>query len=182
MDLSRRALFKGRVKPANKLVRPPWLLSESLLLDQCSQCGDCLRACPEVIIKLDADKLPQIDFSQGECTFCGECAKACSEPLFRDIDTEPWLNKALINNHCLTEQAVICQSCKDSCPTDAINLIFAVGKVPKPIVDYEACTGCGACIAPCPQQAITILTNEISSTPLSASISTNHYNKEMRNV
>lgn len=157
MNPNRRNFLQGKMSSNTEHIRPPWLLGDPPLTERCSHCSDCVTACPESILLLDPDGLPHINFSLGECSFCGECAHACPEQLFDTTDKPPWDLKAHINEHCLTEQAVICQSCKDSCPNDAISLRLAVGQVPTPVIDTTACTGCGGCIEPCPSQAINLL-------------------------
>jgi ferredoxin-type protein NapF len=68
----------------------------------------------------------------------------------------PWSIRASIKDSCLTYEGVWCQSCKDACDPRAISFIMAVGQVPKPLIDTDACTGCGACVSPCPSNAIQI--------------------------
>jgi len=64
----------------------------------------------------------------------------------------PWSIKAHIKNHCLTQQGVICFSCRDSCEVEAIH--FTMAKVPMPDVHFDQCNGCGACYQACPVTAI----------------------------
>jgi ferredoxin-type protein NapF len=46
-------------------------------------------------------------------------------------------------------------ACVDACPAQAIRLHYA-DAVPTPLIDHDACTGCGACIAICPTHALTL--------------------------
>jgi ferredoxin-type protein NapF len=48
-------------------------------------------------------------------------------------------------------------SCRDACPEQAIVFRPRIGGVFVPDPTEEACTGCGACIAPCPTQAILLV-------------------------
>lgn len=169
-SVSRRALLRGRLKelPANAL-RPPWLISSEILHEQCLQCGDCVRACPESILQLDPQRLPTVNFrahSMAECTFCGDCASACPAPLFNSRDSAPWDNHASIDNACLSEQGVVCHSCKDACPEAAISLHWQAGVTPIPSINTNQCSGCGACVIGCPTDAINILVHP-SSVPAS---------------
>jgi ferredoxin-type protein NapF len=50
----------------------------------------------------------------------------------------------------------MCQTCKDACGDGAIRFVYAAGRIPEPQVDLDRCTGCGACVAPCPAAAIEI--------------------------
>lgn len=153
-DPRRRAVFRGQVAEP---LRPPWLVSSSALYERCRQCGDCVSACPENILELDPERYPRVNFSahgMAECSFCGDCANACPEPLFHSTDTTPWHHHAAINNACLSEQGVVCHSCCDTCPEEAINLPRLAGITAVPTISVADCTGCGACVASCPTSAI----------------------------
>ncbi|WP_144209566.1 ferredoxin-type protein NapF [Shewanella donghaensis] len=151
---SRRNLFRRRKSDAQ---RPPWVKSDIEFTDECTRCNACIDACEtKVIIKGDGG-FPEISFTNDECTFCQQCATACKEPIFDLTQAEPWAIKALVNDTCLTYQGVWCQSCKDACDPRAITFKMAVGQIPKPIIDIDACTGCGACVAPCPSASINII-------------------------
>jgi ferredoxin-type protein NapF len=123
--------------------------------DLCTRCGACIEACPEHIIKRGGGGFPELDFHQGACTFCGKCAAACPEPLFDPAAAKPWDAAAVITDRCLPRRGVICQSCKDACEATAI--VVAPARMPVPVVDLDQCTGCGACVAVCPVDAITVV-------------------------
>lgn len=135
-------------------MRPPWSLAEDEFVDHCSRCGDCLRACPEKILKAGRGGFPQIDFSKGECSFCQECHKVCSEPVFTSTTERPWFYHIVISERCLSKNAVVCITCAEQCEAGAISFIPQVGRVPQPQVSATACSGCGACYRPCPVDAI----------------------------
>jgi ferredoxin-type protein NapF len=149
-DPARRHLLTGR-----RLGTPPPWADPERLHDLCTRCGACERACPEGIVIASEGALPAIDFHRGECTFCGACAEACPLPIF-DRRGLPWAIRAAIGERCLTLRGVVCQSCADACPTRAIGFAPVVRSVPRPRVDLNACTGCGACVAGCPTAAITL--------------------------
>ncbi|WP_418358540.1 ferredoxin-type protein NapF [Shewanella basaltis] len=157
INQSRRNLFSRR---KTHVIRPPWSKPEHSFTDNCTRCDKCIDACETKIIKRGAGGFPEIDFSQDECTFCKQCVEVCPEPVF-DTSTEgPWPLVANINDTCLTAKGVWCQSCKDACEPRAISFIMAVGQVPKPQIDLAACTACGACVSPCPSDAITLISTE----------------------
>jgi len=154
---SRRNFLRGRFSARQGPLRPPWALTEEDFPRACTRCGDCLRACPtHIIIERDGG-YPTIDFGEGECTFCADCASACKTgALQRSPGQAPWSVRASIGEHCLAEQRVECRVCGDLCAAGAIRFVPRVGSVAAPHVERERCTGCGACVAPCPTRAITV--------------------------
>ncbi|MCG9731002.1 ferredoxin-type protein NapF [Shewanella sp. Isolate13] len=153
INQSRRRLFSRK---KNDAVRPPWVKQAIEFTDECTRCDKCISACEtQIIIKGDGG-FPEVDFKIDECTFCQECANVCPEAIFENTDTAPWQVKANIQDNCMAYQGIWCQSCKDACDPRAISFSLAIGKAPLPKIDIEACTGCGACVAPCPSTAILV--------------------------
>lgn len=154
---SRRNFLRGRFSPRQGPLRPPWALAENDFLKACTRCGDCISACPtHVIINRDAG-YPTIDFIDGECTFCGDCVTACTTgALLRAAGQAPWPARALIDDHCLARQRVECRICGEQCAAGAIRFQLLAGGIATPQLDQERCTGCGACVGPCPVRAIVV--------------------------
>ncbi|WP_035853497.1 ferredoxin-type protein NapF [Deefgea rivuli] len=155
MDPSRRNLLFGRKPQTPNAPPPPWAVPQ--FLDRCTRCGDCVSACPTQIIKVGAGGFPNVDFSAGECTFCGDCASACTPQALLHSEAAPWSLRANISESCLAEQGIECRICGEACDERAIRFELAIGKVAHPHIKTEQCTGCGACLAPCPSQSIRIL-------------------------
>lgn len=157
VDLSRRSFFRGRPRPRTEL-RPPWALQENAFIDHCTRCNDCVKACPTQIIVIGDGGYPTVDFSLGECTFCGDCVSRCQPKALVRLEPEQaaWTYKATIGEDCLPRQGVECRVCGDFCDARAIRFPPRLGGSPLPEIDAETCTGCGACVAPCPVTAIGI--------------------------
>jgi len=156
VDLNRRGLFRGRVRPVAAEQRMPWQVAEAAFTSQCSRCEACISACPEQIVSKGDGGFPRIDFRQGECTFCQACVDACPEPVFRPVSESPWQQQAVVSEACLNPQGVMCRSCQDSCEPEAILFLPRRSVTAAPQIDSDLCSGCGACVSVCPSQAIRI--------------------------
>ena len=156
-DASRRGFLRGRPRPKAQ-IRPPWALPETDFVDQCTRCGDCLSACPQKILVTGDGGFPTVDFSQRECTFCGNCATACQPLALVRVEGLPaWPYKAVVGDACLPKRGVECRVCGDFCDARAIRFAPRLGNCPLPAIDNALCTGCGACVGPCPTAALRIL-------------------------
>lgn len=149
---SRRAFLRGRVSEM-PVQRPPGAGHEMAFCDTCTQCGDCVAACPENVITTDSSGRPFLDFSAGECTFCNACTEACEPSALRAENA--WIWRAKIDSKCLSVNGVHCRSCEDHCDERAIGFRLQTGGKALPILDDAICTGCGGCIAACPVGAIS---------------------------
>lgn len=150
---SKRSLFKATNKVVVKNLLP-WIIDPNQFIENCTQCADCINVCPENIIEKGDGGYPSINFNKGECSFCGECANICKETIFTMTEHQPWLKKAHIEPSCLANLNVYCRSCADSCEVQALSFQLGVNAIPN--INLELCTGCGACVSPCPTQAIQI--------------------------
>jgi ferredoxin-type protein NapF len=155
VDPSRRNILFGRRPQTPSTPRPPW--ASAAFFKLCTRCGDCGTACPSQIIKVGDGGYPRIDFSQGECTFCSECVNVCPTKALQQEGAPPWNIHAEIDQTCLAQQGVDCRICGEACDYQAIRFQLAIGKVAQPIVDSEQCSGCGACVAPCPSNSIRLM-------------------------
>ena len=156
IDASRRGFLRGRPRPKAE-IRPPWALPEAGFVGRCTRCGDCLRACPQRILIAGDGAFPTVDFSQRECTFCGDCVTACQPAALVRRDEQPaWTYKAEVGDACLAARNVECRVCGDFCDVRAIRFAPRLGSTPLPAIADDLCTGCGACVAPCPTAAIRI--------------------------
>ncbi|MCK8464701.1 ferredoxin-type protein NapF [Aliiroseovarius sp. S1339] len=158
---SRRAFLKGAVNRATA-PRPPGAIAEIAFVEACTQCGDCARACPEHIVIRDEAGYPALNFQTDGCTFCGKCIAACDDAALRaDM---PWAWQAVVAQTCLSLNAVQCRACEDHCDAGAIRFRLLPEGRAEPKIDPDTCTGCGACIAPCPVSALALHQTDHSST------------------
>lgn len=149
----RRAFLKGRFQD-EAVLRPPGAIGLAAFVETCTRCGDCAATCPQAIITADEDGFPMVDVSARGCTFCGACAEACAPAAIQPA--QEWAYRASVGDTCLSLQGVTCRSCEDHCDESAIRFRLMTGGRSAPLIDLETCTGCGACVAPCPSDAITV--------------------------
>lgn len=154
----RRAFLRGQFSAARAVLRPPWAVAAEIFPATCTRCGDCLSACPSKVLLVGDGGYPEISFALGECTFCGECVAACApRALQRQAGQPPWGLKLHIGEGCLARRQVDCRVCAEVCPViGVIRFRAQIGGAPLPEVNPDECTGCGACVAPCPVTAITL--------------------------
>jgi ferredoxin-type protein NapF len=159
IDPQRRFFLRGRVAtqaPARP-PRPPWALAEADFLQRCTRCGDCITACPQSILLRGDGGYPEVRFSARGCTECAACVPACTPAaLWRQPDMPPWNWKPKFSDACLAQRKVECRICGEICDHGAIRFRPTLGGIAQPSLEPERCTGCGACVAPCPTQAISL--------------------------
>jgi len=170
VDVTRRGFLTGavltsegreqidrQVRPAG--VEPPWIAGHCSI-EACRDCdGPCVAACEADIVRRHPDGhafdgVPWLDFSAGACTWCGACAEACPiDSVTVESEQQPRLGCAVLDTDgCFAWQSVVCVSCRFACPERAIG----ADALSRPTIVAEACTGCGACVAVCPQHSISI--------------------------
>ncbi len=162
--ITRQDLLGGRIRSAGSPQRPPWALPEDAFQDVCTGCDACIDACPTTIIKKARGGYPVVDFAHNECTFCGDCVSACRpKALRRDDVASPWSLVATVSPSCLSENGIMCRVCGDRCDARAITFKLATRGRATPVIATAHCTGCGACVAPCPVDAINMISESTGS-------------------
>ncbi len=154
---SRRAFLSVRtIREDRSIVRPPGSEVPGFV-DLCTKCGDCVESCPENVIAIGADGFPVLQAIEGPCTFCGDCARSCPTDALQieRLSDWPW-RAAITSTSCLSMNGVSCRVCQDNCEQNAINFRLQPGGRAEPSLDTDACTGCGACAALCPVDAVTL--------------------------
>lgn len=161
-DISRRFFLRGQISRSSKAIstpiRPPWALDESLFIESCIRCSDCISACPQGIIFVGDAGFPEVSFKQAECTFCTSCTKICKTGALDPSvsNQQAWDLDVSIQSNCLSLNAVVCRACGDNCETQAIRFKLKVGGISEPQISQDDCTDCGACVAVCPVDAVKI--------------------------
>lgn len=151
MRASRRAFLRGSFAEA-PVMRPYGAGTEAAFTAACSACGDCLSACPQAILSVGRDGRPVMSLADNDCTFCGGCIAACDTGAL--AEGRAWTWRASAGAECLSVNGVQCRACQDHCDAGAIRFRPMTGGRARPEFDAAACTGCGACTAPCPVDAI----------------------------
>ncbi|WP_170763915.1 ferredoxin-type protein NapF [Ruegeria lacuscaerulensis] len=154
---SRRAFLSARTLQEDRsIVRPPGSVVPGFA-DLCTKCGDCVEACPESVIVIGSDGFPVLHAVEGPCTFCGDCAQACPTDALQIERLADWPWRATLQTaSCLSMNGVSCRVCQDNCEQNAISFRLQPGGNAEPSLDANACTGCGACVALCPVDAVAM--------------------------
>lgn len=162
MDPRRRSLLRGKLHDASAPTlaappRPPWSRPEAEFTARCSRCDDCVKACPQTVLKRGDGGFPQIDFSHNGCSLCGDCARACpTGAIDPKAVTVAFAWRVQVAETCLARHGVECRVCGDACDARALRFVPALGGIAQLQIDSTACTGCGDCVGVCPVNAITL--------------------------
>jgi ferredoxin-type protein NapF len=142
--------------PSSALIRPPGSLAEESFNAACARCGSCAKVCVgEVIVPAGLDAglerafTPSLDFDKGVCQRCGTCGQVCPTGAIISLPEEQIkIGTARIDTGlCIAwKDRKKCMICAEVCPKQAVR---SAGKL-QPVVDEDACVGCGSCQYNCP--------------------------------
>lgn len=148
-------------------VLPPGAVSVEAFPLKCVGCQLCVRNCPGDCLKpslsLKTFGQPELDFRTGFCLMACDyrCGKLCPAGAIvkpKDVARKDChMGQAIWNRDVcirMTEK-VGCTACVLNCPVKAIRLVADV-----PVVDRNACIGCGACEHVCPARPEPAMTVE----------------------
>ncbi len=165
-NLERRQLLRGKIRNQRPPMRPPWAQHEDAFVQLCTRCDDCIKSCEGNILYRSSGGYPEISFESEGCDFCGDCLNACTTDALQAPVPAPslaWKHRATIQSDCLSLNGIVCQSCGDSCDTDAISFRLETKGRVTPLLDQSICNGCGECVAVCPSNSITLNVPEENS-------------------
>ena len=180
---------KGSADEITPCLRPPGALTEEEFLSVCIRCGRCADACPNraiVAFTEDTGKdlamkpgpgprgTPVIFARRQACMLCNTvpgdellCTAACPTGALQRTkkDAESILAHVKMGtakvdfNLCYSYNGASCGACVRACPFEGKAL--SAGMWEKPLLDPDACVGCGLCERACIRypQAIHVVPN-----------------------
>ncbi len=160
-----KALARNAPGPVIRMPRPPGALPKRAEFQKkCTQCNDCILACPHgAIISVGPFSGPVMDPNLFPCHLCEDypCIKACETGALLPLpeDTIPKMGQAvLMEGHCrnynrfsgkesAAEKKTACKECVTACPVPKAVKLNTKTKLPE-FADH--CAGCGLCVKACP--------------------------------
>ena len=109
-------------------LRPPGAVSETLFLERCTRCGDCVTACPPgAITAHESDAAPVLFADRSPCLLCDDfpCIAACQTGALWPVGGVDEVRMGLaVVSHRLCTAGQGCHACVSRCPTQALALDF----------------------------------------------------------
>lgn len=131
-------------------LRPPGAVAESVFLERCTRCGDCVKACPPGAITVhEQNGTPVLFADQSPCLLCEDmpCITSCATGALAPVESvaEVRMGTAVVSQRlCTAGQG--CHACVSKCPMHALAMDFESMQL---AVVAETCVGCGVCELVC---------------------------------
>jgi len=150
---------------------PPGAQGIKHLTDHCTACQLCVAACPNGVLRPSEDletlMQPRSSYERGYCRpECTRCSEVCPAGAIIRIDradkSSVQIGHAVwVPSNCIPiTDGVECGNCARHCPVGAIQMVESSNgpEAPKiPVVNTEACIGCGACENLCPARPFSAI-------------------------
>lgn len=167
------AEIEDKKRPVRKTpVVPPGALGLRNMNVHCTACQLCVSACPNNVLhpskKLSTLMQPEMSYDKGYCRpECTECSQVCPTSAIGRVAVPEKTSIAIgqavwIKENCIVNtDDVQCNACMRRCPTGAITQVVRDPDQKKslrlPVIDIEACIGCGACEYYCPARPFSAI-------------------------
>ena len=151
---------------------PPGALSADNMARRCTGCQLCVSKCPNGVLRPSTDwntlMKPEMSYERGycrpECTVCSEvCPAGAIQPISREEKTAIQIGHAVwVKSNCIpVTDGVECGNCARHCPSGAIEMVSLDPddelSPMVPVVNENACIGCGACEYVCPARPFSAI-------------------------
>jgi ferredoxin len=161
-----------------ELLRPPGVVDEARFVENCLRCLQCVRSCPNQIIKITGEGYgfaslytPHLEFHPYGCDyFCQVCQQVCPNraiPLqaLSQKQSTPIGVARIDEAVCVVyKEQINCLVCEEVCPVPEKAIRFETAgqkardqePLREPKMVPERCIGCGICEAKCPAEPVAI--------------------------
>jgi ferredoxin-type protein NapF len=129
---------------------------ESLFVDRCTRCNDCLVPARNRLLSSAMAVIRPSIFKRGECTFCATVSAPANRWHWSAAKINPPGHTRRVIADCLPHQGRRMPRLRRLLRRPRHPLFTPPRWQPAAGHCTEKCTGCGACLAPCPVNAISI--------------------------